>query len=175
MDGLPIVQTNEFLKRVNLPYPGRDKLYNWYLKLKSHSQQYGIYLHDMEQFEVGQSLCPTELYGVLINPSRYHEMKTPIYHFLSQSTTISADDYDVCNIVNKYAWNTDGYQALYDIMAKIHPALNPDAKFEIPHIKDYASVHEYYLHVDAYYMHENFSGRRYTPRQQLNTFLDGRL
>jgi hypothetical protein len=107
-----------------LPYPGREKSYHWYLKLKSHSQQYGIYLRDMEQFAVDQSLCPTEFYGVIIIPSRYHEMKTPIYHFLSQSTTISADDYDVCNIVNKYAWNTDGYQALYDIMAQIHPALD---------------------------------------------------
>lgn len=51
--------------------------------------------------------------------------------------------------------------------------LDPDAKFEIPHIKDYADVHEYYLHVDAYYMHEKYSGRMYTQRQQLNTFLDG--
>jgi hypothetical protein len=53
--------------------------------------------------------------------------------------------------------NTDGYRALYDIMKRIHPVLDPDVVLEVPDIKDYADVHEYYLYVDAYYMHENFA------------------
>jgi hypothetical protein len=127
----------------------------------------------MEQFAIGQSLCPKEFYSITIKPARYHEMKSALYHFLAQNTIISSDNYDVCNIIKKYAWNTDGYQALYNIMARIHPTLDPDAKLHLPDINDYTDVHEYYLHLDAYYMHEKFSGRSYTPRQKLNSFLNG--
>jgi hypothetical protein len=42
-------------------------------------------------------------------------------------------------------------------MKRIHPVLDPDIVLEVPDIKDYADVHEYYLYVDAYYMHENFA------------------
>jgi hypothetical protein len=172
-DGLPIDQTNDFRKRVELPYPGREQSYTWYLQLKSNAQQYGVYLHDLEDFKKDKSICPTECYGIPISPSRYHELKSSLYHFLAQPTITSTDHHDVRNIVNKYALNTDGYRALYDIMKRIHPVLDPDVVFEVPDIKDYADVHEYYLYVDAYYMHEKFYGRQYSPRAKLNTFLNG--
>mmetsp|Transcript_10383 Transcript_10383/g.14954 ORF Transcript_10383/g.14954 Transcript_10383/m.14954 type:complete len:1057 (-) Transcript_10383:6976-10146(-) len=172
-DGLPMVQSTEFLKRVKLPYPGRDQSYTWYLQLKSNAQQYGVYLCDLEEFKKDKSLCPTELYGIPVIASRYHDMKTALYHFLAQPTIISNDHHDVRNIVNKFALSTEGYRALYDIMKRIHPVLDPDAVFDVPEIKNYADVHEYYLYVDAYYMHEKFSGRIYTPRAKLNTFLNG--
>lgn len=172
-DGLPMVQNNDFLKRVQLLYPGKEQSYTWYLQLKSNAQQYGIYLKDMQDFEKGKSLCPTTFYGVTIVPSRYHDMKTPLYHFLAQTTTISTDHHDVRNIVIKYALTTDGYRALYDIMKRIHPKLNPDATFDKPEIKNHADVHEYYLYINAYYMHEEYSNRHYTPREKLNEFLNG--
>jgi hypothetical protein len=173
LDGLPIVQTNDFCKHVELSYPGREQSYTWYLQLKSNMQQYGVYLQDLEEFKKDKVLCPLEFYGIPVLPSRYHDMKSSLYHFLAPTTIISTNPRDVCNIVNKYALNTDGYRALYDIMKRIHPALDPDVVFDVPDIKDYTDVHEYYLYVDAYYMHEKFSGRQYSPRAKLNTFLNG--
>ena len=70
----------------------------------------------MEQFQKNKSLCPMDFYGVPITPFSY-EMKSSLYHFLAQMTIVSIDNHDVCNIINKYALTTDGYQALYDIMA----------------------------------------------------------
>jgi hypothetical protein len=172
-DGLPIVQHNDFLKRVSLPYPGREQSYTWYLQLKSASQQYGIYLITMDQLKKDKSLCPTEFHGIVIKPSRYHEMKNSIYQYLAQPSIISIEHYDIRNIINRNALNTDGYRVLYDIMARIHPALDPDATFNIPIIGDYADIHEYYLYMDSYLMHEQFAGRRYSPRDRLNLFLRG--
>jgi len=172
-DGLPMVQHNEFLKRVSMVYPGREQSYTWYLQLKSASQQYGIYLIPMESFQKDKSLCPTEIYGIAIQPSRYHDMKNSIYQYLAQTSIISIDHYDIRNIINRNALYTDGYRVLYDIMARIHPALDPDATFSVPVATDYADIHEYYLYVDSYIMHEQFSGRQYSPRERLNIFLRG--
>ena len=172
-DGLPMVCHNDFLKRVVLPYPGREQSYTWYLQLKSNAQQYGIYLTDMEEFKKDKSLCPNNFHGTTIKSSRYHDMKCTLYHFLAQTSIISVDHHDLRNIINRCALNTDGYRVLYDIMERIHPALDPDAVFAVPQSKEYSSIHEYYLYVDLYYMHEKYAGRTYTPRAQLNTFLRG--
>ena len=133
-----------------IPYPEREQSYTWYLQLKSNVQQYGIYLRDMEEFHKDTSLCPTEFYCISIQPSRYHDMKTSLFHFLAQTTIISTDHHDLCNIINRYALNTDGYRVLNDIMERIHPTLDPDAVFSVPMIKDYADIHEYYHYVASY-------------------------
>jgi len=91
IDGLPMVQLNDFLKRVTIVYPGREQSYTWYLQVKSGAQQYGIYLIAMDQFKKDKSLCPTEFYGITIRPSRYHEMKNSLYQFLAQPVIIPTE------------------------------------------------------------------------------------
>ena len=131
-EGLPPVNNHDFLKRVHLPYPGKEQSYIWYLQLRSNAQQYGIYLIPTEQFEENKSLCPTEVSGYAISVARYDSMKCSLYHFLAQRSIISIDHTDLRNIINRQALTTDGYRVLYDIMQCLHPALNTDATFALP-------------------------------------------
>ena len=165
---LPPVCHTDMLKRVHLPYPGRDQSYLWYLQLKSNGNQYGIYLISTESFKKDKSLCPTEIYGIKIDATRYNEMKCTLYHFLAQRSIITMEYTDLRNIINRNAMTTDGYRVLYDIMARIHPALNTDNTFTAPRVGDYSNIHEYYTYFDSYLLHEQYSGRKYTPREQLS-------
>jgi hypothetical protein len=100
-------------------------------------------------------------------------MKSMLYQFLSQRTIITPEYTDLWNIVNRHALHTDGYQVLYEIMQRIHPALDPDSIFSPPESKDYSDVHEYYYFFDSYLMHEKHSGRHYSAREKVNMFLRG--
>jgi len=167
------VNHHDMMKRVQLPYPGREQSYIWYLQLKSNACQYGVYLIATEDFQKDKSLCPTEMYGIKINISRYNMMKTVLYHFLAQRTIISLEYNDLRNIINRHAVLTDGYHALYEIMERIHPALDPDVIFTAPQCHHYSNIHEYYTYLSSFIMHERLAGRHYTPREQLNYFLRG--
>lgn len=171
--GLPMVCHNDALKRVNIQYPGREQSYMWYSQISSGLEQYGIYLIHAEDFRKDKSLCPTMMYGIPIDAHRYHTMKRTLYHFLAQRNIVSFEDNDIRNIINRYSNTTDGYRVMYEIMQRQHPKLNPDITFDPPVSKDYANVHEYYNYVTAYFLHEKYSGRNYTQREQINQFLKG--
>jgi hypothetical protein len=170
---LPYVNHTDLLKRVHLPYLGREQSYIWYLQLRSNAQQYGIYLIPTESFKKNRSLCPMKVNGIPIEKDRYSDMKCTLYHFLAQRTIITSEYTDLRNIVNRHALTTDGYRVLYDIMERIHPALDPDAIFQPPQSSNYSDIHEYYNYLTSYFMHEEFAGRIYKPREQLNKFLLG--
>jgi hypothetical protein len=80
---------------------------------------------------------------------------------------------DLRNIVNRHAVSTDGYHVLYEIMQRIHPALDPDVLFTAPQCNDYSDIHEYYNYLTSFIMHEGFAERHYNPREQVNHFLCG--
>jgi hypothetical protein len=170
---LPAVNLNDMLKRVHLPYLGREQSYIWYLQLKSSTQQYGVYLLAPEDFQMDKSLFPTEVYGIVIDAARYNDMKSTLYQFLAQRTIIMPENTDLRNIVKRHALQTDGYQVLYKIMQRIHPMLDPDSILSPPESKDYSDVHEYYHFFDSYLMHEKHSGRHYTAREKVNLFIRG--
>jgi len=128
-DVLPMVNHHDFLKRVFLPYPGREQSYIWYLQLRSNAYQYGVYLIATEEFKQNKSLCPREVSGHKITAGQYDTMKCTVYHFLAQRTIITPDYTDLRNIINRQAISTDGYQVLYDIMQRVHPKLNTDVTF----------------------------------------------
>ena len=102
-----------------------------------------MYLISTERFKKNKSLCPTEIYGIKIDVTRYNEMKCTVYHGLAQCTIITAEYTDIHNINNRNAMTTDGYRVLYDIMARIHPALNTDNIFTARRVSDYSDIHEY--------------------------------
>jgi len=172
-DGLQMVNHHDFLKRVHLPYPSREQSYIWYLQLRSNAHQYGVYLIATEDFENNKSLCPREVSGYQITVERYDIMKCTLYHFLAQRTIISVENTDLRNIVNRHALSTDGYRVIYDIMQRVHPALNTDVTFNLPQSTDYSDIHEYFTQFTSYLMHEQFAGRIYKPREQLNRFIKG--
>jgi hypothetical protein len=173
LQSLPLVNHNDMLKRVHLPYLCREQSYIWYLQIKSNANQYGIYLIGTEEFNRNKSLCPTTVHGLKINISRYNEMKGTLYHFLAQRTIIGAEHTDLRNTINRHAVSTDGYHVLYEIMQRIHPTLDPDVLFTAPQCSDYSDIHEYYTYLTSFLMHEGFVGRHYNPREQVNHSLRG--
>jgi len=173
LTSLPPVNHHGMLKRVQLPYPCREQSYIWYLQLKSNAAQYGVYLIGTAEFKKDKSLCPVIVHGFKITLARYHDVKGTLYHFLAQCAIISTDHTDLRNIINRHAVSTDGYHVLYEVMQRIHPALDPDVIFTAHMSNDYADIHEYYTYLTSFIMHEGFAGRHYNPREQVNHFLRG--
>ncbi len=132
-----------------------------------------VYLLPTDQFRKAVSISPKEMFGTPISAVRYHDMKNTLYHFLAQKSILSYEHTDLRNIINHHALTTDGYQALYEIMERIHPSLDPNATYDIPTSTDYKDVHEYYNYMASYFMHESLQGQQYNPRQQVNLFLKG--
>jgi hypothetical protein len=71
------------------------------------------------------------------------------------------------------AWG-DGYRALYEIMSRIHPILNPDAQLPPPYSGNFVDIHGYYNQFDAYVLHQRLLyGISMMKRQKLIEFLAG--
>jgi hypothetical protein len=172
-DGLPYLHHSNLLKHTKEAYPGSEQSYTWYMEFRSTVQQWGVLLLRMESFQKNVSLCPQEYHGIPITPTRYRDMAFSLYQVLAQNTIITDAHSDVQNILNRHASTQDGYHVMYDIMERIHPKLDPDTTYPVPNSIDCADIHEYYRHLDSYFIHERFAGRDYSPREQLNIFLRG--
>jgi len=127
----------------------------------------------VDQFKKDKSLCPRNYYGTKVDPLRYKDMADALYQLLQLPDTMPMEHTEVRNIINCHASNTNGYSALYEIMERIHPHLNPDAKLNPPQSVNYSDIHEYYNQLDAYFLHNSFEGIHFNPRRQVNIFLEG--
>jgi hypothetical protein len=170
---LPQVLTMKLVINVKIHYTTAEESCVWYYRLKSAVHPYGILLIPVEEFEPEKSLCPTTYYGLTIDPTHYTLMSHALYHLLDQDDTIPRECTEVVNIVKKHASRTNGYAALYDIMAQIHPLLNPDAPFPAPSSRNCADVHEYYSQVESYFLHNKLEQNYLTPRKKVQIFLNG--
>jgi len=104
---------------------------------------------------------------------RYKDMADALYQLLQLPDTIPMEHTEVRNILNRHASTTDGFSALYEIMERIHPHLNPDAKLSPPQSTNCSDIHEYYNQLAAYFLHNSFEKVFYSPRRQVNIFLEG--
>jgi hypothetical protein len=171
---LPTLYSYKLVNQVKVPYSGRESSYTGYYTFRSAVLQYGILLIPVEEFEKDKSLCPKKYYGTKVEALRYRDMATALYQLLNLSDTIPHEHTEVRNIIQRHAFNTDGYSALYEIMAQIHPLLNPDAKLQPPQSINCTDIHEYYNQLDSYFLHSRLKhSLMFTPRQQVNQFLDG--
>jgi hypothetical protein len=159
--------------QVRVPYTEKDTSYTWYYTFRSAVQQYGVLLLPIENFKKDKSLCPKTHYGSKVDRLRYKDMADALYQLLQLPDTIPMEHTEVRNIINRHASNTDGYRALYKIMERIHPHLNPDAKLSPPHITNCSDIHEYYNQLEAYFLHNSFEKVHVNPRRQVNIFLEG--
>lgn len=170
---LPPLHTHKLVNHVKVPYLGKELTYTWYHMLWSAVQQYGILLIPVEQFKKNMSICPRKYYGTKIDPQRYKDMADALYQLLALTETIPVEHTGIHNIVHHHAANTDGYSALYDIMERIHPLLNTDAKLSTPMSINCSDIHDYYNQLDSYFLHNSLEGLHFTPCQQVNIFLEG--
>ena len=170
---LPPVLTMKMTTNVKIQYTTAEESYHWYYRLKWAIHPYGVLLIPVEEFEPEKSLCPRTYYGKQIDPAHYTLMSQALYQLLDSEDTISRDNTEIVNKVTKYASNTNGYATLYDIMAQIHPLLNPDAPFPPPMTKNCTDIHEYYNQVEAYFLHNKLEQNYLTPRKKVQIFLNG--
>jgi len=170
---LPYVQPHKLVTHVKVPYTGRESSYTWYHTFRSAIRQYGILLIPVEEFRKNKSLCPRQYLGNTIDPNRYREMADPLYQLLALSDTVSAEHTEVRNIIQRHATHTDGYAALYEIMERIHPLLNPDAKLQTPLSINCTDIHDYSNQLHSFFLHQSLENIQYTQRRKINMFLDG--
>ncbi len=170
---LPALHSYKLVNHIRVPYTGRDSSYTWYYTFRIAVQQYGILLIPIEQFKKDRSLCPRKYYGTKIDALRYKDMADALYQLLALTDTVSMEHTEVCNIIHRHASNTDGYSALYEIMERIHPILNADAKLSAPLSINCTDIHEYYNRFDSYLLHNSLKEVYFTPRRQINIFLEG--
>lgn len=170
---LPPLFPHKLVNHVKVPYLGRELTYTWYHTLRSAVQQYGILLEPVENMKKDKSICPRRYYGTKIDPIRYKEMADALYQLLALTHTVPTEYTDIRNIIHRHASNTDGYSALYEILERIHPSLNPDAKLNPPMSINCTDIHDYYNQVDSYFQHCSLEGLHYNERRKVNIFLDG--
>jgi hypothetical protein len=100
-------------------------------------------------------------------------MSQALYQLLDLDDTIPRECTDITNLVKKHASATNGYAVLYDIMAQIHPLLNPDAPFPSPTTRECTDIHEYHNQVTSYFLHNKLEQNFLTPRKKIQIFLNG--
>ena len=91
-------------------------------------------------------------------------MADALYQLLALIDTVGTEHTEVRNILQRYATHTNGYAALYEIMERIHPALNPDAKLTAPLSINCHDIHDYANQLDAYLLHNSLENVHFTPR-----------
>ncbi len=170
---LPTLYPHKLVTHVRVPYLGKESSYTWYHTFRSAVQQYGVLLIPVVQFKKNKSLCPRKYYGTKIDALRYKDMADALYQLLALTDTISMEHAEVRNIIHRHASNTDGYSALYEIMERIHRLLNPDAKLSAPLSINCTDIHDYYNQLDSYFLHNSLEQVHFTPRRQVNIFLEG--
>jgi hypothetical protein len=170
---LPALQPHKLVQHVRVPYIGKESSYTWYHTFRSAVQQYGILLIPIEQFKRDKCLCPQTYYGTPIDATRYREMTDALYQLLALTDTVAMEHTEVRNIIQWYATNTDGYATLYEIMERIHPILNPDAKLHAPLSINCSDIHDYANQLDSYFLHNSLENVHYTARCKVNIFLEG--
>jgi hypothetical protein len=170
---LPQLMPFKLITNVRVPYTGKDSSYTWYYTIRSAVQQYGILLIPVEHFKKDKSLYPKYYYGTKVDSLRYKDMADALYQLLQLPDTVPLEHTEVRNIINRHAAKTDGYSALYEIMERIHPHLNPDAKLSPPQSTNCSNIHEYYNQLDAYFLHNSFENIHFNPWRQVHIFLEG--
>lgn len=171
---LPSLLSYKMVNHIKLPYSGIESSYTWYRNLRSAIQEFGVLLLNIEDFKPDKSLCPKTYYGTKVDTTRYRDMANALYQLLALQDTVPPEHTEIRNIINRYSKNTDGYSALYEIMERTHPLLNPDAKLHPPSSTDCSDIHEYYNQLDSFFLYAKLKdGRQFTPRSQVHMFLDG--
>jgi hypothetical protein len=100
-------------------------------------------------------------------------MADALYQLLILTDTIPTEYTELRNILHRHASNTDGYSSLYEIMERIHPLLNANAKLNPPLSINCTDIHDYINLLDSYFLHNWLEGIHFTARQQVNIFLNG--
>jgi hypothetical protein len=170
---LPPVNHDQALKRAKIHFTGLGDIFVFYNQLLNAMEQFGIYLIPLKNVKYQQSLCPTHHHGVEIDPYRHQVMASTLYQKLQSTEVIPLEYTSIRNIINRFAEVNDGYQVLYAMLELVHPALQTDAVISPPKSNECGDdIHLYAQKFDAWLRYESYANRPYSPREQVNKFIN---
>ena len=168
--GLPPLQYDYVIKRVNIQFTGQEDIVVFYNQLLNGTRPYGIFMNTLADVRTTKAICPAEVDGIPINSTRYVQMAGCLYQKLSQIDTIPMEFTFARNIVNSNAEENDGYNVL---MALLEPILSMEEVLTKPSSRDWADIYEYAVKVNSYFKCETLAGRMYSQKEQCSIFLNG--
>ncbi len=170
---LPPVNHDQALKRAKIQFRGLGDIFVFYNQLMNAMEQFGIYLLPLPQVKYQHSLCPDSYGGTLIDKHRKQVMAGTLYQKLQSHDVIPLEYTAMCNIINRYAEKNDGYDVLYAMLELVHPALQKDAVMCPPKSSECGDdIHLYAQKFDAWLRYESYANRPYSPREQINKFVN---
>jgi hypothetical protein len=170
---LPPVNHDQALKRAKIQFSGLGDIFVFYNQLMNAMEQFGIYLLPLPQVKYQHSLCPDSYGGTLIDKHRKQVMAGTLYQKLQSHDVIPLEYTAMRNIINRYAEKNDGYDVLYAMLELVHPALQKDAVMCPPKSSECGDdIHLYAQKFDAWLRYESYANRPYSPREQINKFVN---
>jgi hypothetical protein len=170
---LPPVNHDQALKHVRIHFTGLGDIFVFYNQLMNALEQFGIYLIPLSNVKYQQSLCPRHHRGTPLDSCYRQRMASTLYQKLQSTDIIPMEYTSIRNIVNRFAEANNGYKVLYAMLELVHPALQTDVVMLPPKSKDCDDdIHLYAQKFDAWHRYETYANRPYSPREQVNKFID---
>jgi len=120
-----------------------------------------------------QTGCPATYGGIPIDAHRRQIMAGTLYQKLQSPDVIPVEYTAMRNIINRFAEKNDGYEVLYAMLENVHPALQKDAVMCPPKSSECGDdIHVYAQKFDAWIRYETYANRPYSPREQINKFVN---
>jgi len=170
---LPPVNHDQALKRAKIQFSGLGDIFVFYSQLMNAMEQFGIYLLPLPKVQYQTSLCPATYGGIPIDAHRRQIMAGTLYQKLQSPDVIPVEYTAMRNIINRFAEKNDGYEVLYAMLENVHPALQKDAVMCPPKSSECGDdIHVYAQKFDAWIRYETYANRPYSPREQINKFVN---
>jgi hypothetical protein len=170
---LPPVNHDQALKRARIQFTGLGDIFVFYNQMMNAMEQFGIFLVPLPEAKYQVSLCPNSYHGIPIDHHRKQTMAGTLYQKLQNPEVIPTEYTAMRNIINRFAEKNDGYEVLYAMLELVHPALHKDAVMSPPKSSECGDdIHLYAQKFDAWLRYETYANRPYTPREQINKFVN---
>ena len=110
-----------FQRQFKAPLRSDDDIITFYLQLKSQGETYNIYLIDIKDVQPERDLCPAE-----VPKSARQKMSLAIFQKIQDENTRDVTYTELENIMDTFSITSDGYEALQELLRRVHPNLNED-------------------------------------------------
>ena len=110
-----------FLTQFKAPLRSDDDIITFYLQLKSQGETYNIFLIDIKDVHPDRDLCPPQ-----VSKKARKKMSLAIFQKIQDENTRDVTYTELDNIMESFSITSDGYEALQELLRRVHPNLNDD-------------------------------------------------
>lgn len=113
--------TRSFLTQFKAPLRSDDDIITFYLQLKSQGEAYNIHLIDIKDVQADSDLCPKQ-----VSTSDRKKISLAIFQKIQYENTQDVTYTELDNIMDQFSATSDGYEALQELLRRVHLNLNDD-------------------------------------------------